>query len=109
MSLERELQSSPPVNWHTRKAIIFDWYDGPREGVCALASPKAEFLFELLDERFNSDDLDDRVFRVKELPEGSVDSIWASLADLGPPDKGVWSPVWKFSSDSQQKHADRLV
>jgi hypothetical protein len=109
MGLTQCLQSLPPKQWLTHKAIILDWFDGPRAGVCALARPGIEFSFELLDERSNADDLDDRLFRATELPGGSVDAIWNSLAELGPPDHGIWVPVWKFTSELQKLEAERRV
>jgi hypothetical protein len=109
MALEKELQSLPPAQWLTRKTIVFDWYDGPREGICALARPSVEFSFELLDERSNPGDLDDRLFRLQELPVGSVDRILTSLAELGPPDQAVWVPVWRFRSEVQQQEADQTI
>ena len=109
MNLVKDIQSLPPAQWLTRKAIIFDWYDGPREGVCALAQPGVEFSFELLDERSNANDLDDRLFRLKELPAGSVDGIWASLAELAPPDQAFWVPLWEFPNEIKQQEADKHV
>ena len=51
MTLESQLVSIPPEQWKTRQAVIFDWYDGPREGICALEHPCLEFSFKLLAER----------------------------------------------------------
>jgi hypothetical protein len=51
MSLEHKLLSTPVDQWTVRQVVVLDWYDGPREGVCSLASPGGEFFFELLAER----------------------------------------------------------
>src|SRR5436309_2373273 len=98
MDLEQLLTAVPVSGWRTRQAVVFDWYDGPREGVCALAEPACEFYFELLAEHPTPDDLDDRLFRISELPSGSVDELLAALGDLGPPAPQLWSPVWRFSA-----------
>src|SRR5205085_2859450 len=98
MGFEKQLRSVPPAEWVARRAIILDWYDGPRHGVCSLAHPVLEFAFELLDERPNPDDLDDRFFRLKEMKEGSVDAITTLLAELGAPETAIWVPVWRFPS-----------
>jgi hypothetical protein len=43
--------------------------------VCSLCNPPVEFYFELLAERFNPDDLDDRLFRLSEIPTGSAETL----------------------------------
>ena len=48
MDLEQLLTAVPVSGWRTRQAVVFDWYDGPREGVCALAEPACEFYFNCL-------------------------------------------------------------
>jgi hypothetical protein len=107
--LETVLSSLPPEQWVTRQATVYDWYDGPREGVCALSRPEAEFYFELLDERYNPDGLDDRLFRLSELPPGSVDAILSALQNLGTPVNSVWIPVWKFPSEAAQQRAEQRL
>lgn len=109
MNLEQLLTSVPAPQWRTRQAVVFDWYDGPREGVCALAEPACEFYFELLAERPTPDDLDDRLYRVSALPPGSVDELLTALADLGPLAAPLWSPVWRFSMPAEREKADRTV
>ena len=81
----------------------------PREGICALQAPAAEFFFDLLDERVNEDGLDDRLFRLSELPPGSMDKLLAALAVLGGPAHLVWVPMWKFPSQALQQQAERCV
>ena len=69
MKLEQLLGSLPCQKWQTRQAIVLDWYDGPRQGLCALDKPGGEFVFEILDERVNEQGLDDRLFRLRALPD----------------------------------------
>lgn len=107
--LESALGSVPVTRWTTRQAVVFDWYDGPRGGVCALETPTAEFRFELLDERPTADGLDDRLYRVSALPAGSVDEIVAALDDLGGPTGPVWVPVWKFPTGEARRQAERRL
>ncbi len=106
MSLEQDLLATPVATWKLAQAVVFDWYDGPREGVCRLAVPAVEFCFRLLDERPVVDDLDDRLFRLDDLPAGSVERILSALEDLGKPQVPVWAPVWKFSSEQAQTRAE---
>ena len=92
MDAER-LLTIPPAEWRAERVIAFDWYDGPRQGVCRLVNPEVEFVFRLLDERSTEDDLDDRVFSVEELPPGSVARVLAALAPFGSPVNATWVPV----------------
>jgi hypothetical protein len=109
MEFAKHLQAVPVCSWKTRQAIIFDWYDGPREGVCALVRPDVEFLFTLLEERRNDDDLDDRLFRLQEIPAGSVAGMGAALTDLGVPAGPVWVPLWRFPDDAARERAERHI
>jgi hypothetical protein len=109
MAIEELLLSSPAELWKTAQAVVFDWYDGPREGVAALAFPECEFAFELVEERHNPDGLDDRLFRLRELPVGSVQTVLRALSRLGEPSKPAWAPVWSFATETERREADRTI
>jgi hypothetical protein len=109
MSLEQVLASLPVEQWQTRQAIIWDWFDGPREGVCALRRPHAAFWFELLDERPTADDLDYRMFRVSEIAPDQVDAIQTLLPELGHAAGPVWVPVWQFATDAARQRAEVFI
>ena len=109
MNLETLLMSLPPEQWQTRQAIVFDWFDGAREGLCALTRPAVEFRFQLVEERATEDDLDDRFFRVSELPAGSVDEVLGVLRGLGSPTGPVWVPLWRFSSELERQSSEQHI
>lgn len=109
MTLEAILKSRPVADWRTRQVIVLDWFDGPREGVCALSSPESEFYFSLLAERANEDDLDDRLFRLAAVPIGTVDQLLESLGGGSDETHPVWTPVWKFSDEAHRRKAELLV
>jgi hypothetical protein len=109
MTLELSLPSVPVQTWQTGQAIVFDWYDGPRSGVCSLAQPGGEFAFDLLAERANAEDLDDRLFRLKELAPGTVAQVLQLIQDLGQPANSVWVPVWKFSNPAARDRVEREI
>ena len=109
MQLETLLRNTPVGQWATRLAIIFDWYDGPREGICSLSRPGVEFYFELLDERFNPDGLDDRLLRLSELPSGSVAETQSVLSVLGSPTHCYWVPIWRFPDEAARERGERQV
>ena len=64
-----------PDDWKIDQAIVFDWLDGPIEGVCELESPRVCFFFKLLAERRRVDDLDDRLFSVGLIECDAIDRI----------------------------------
>ena len=107
MHKQHALKSLPPKEWVSDRVVVFDWFDGARRGVVRMLKPKCEFLFELLAERLNPDGLDDRLFRVVELPEGSVAKILDAIHSLGDPVNVVWVPVWRFGSEEERVRADR--
>lgn len=109
MPIEDVLLTLGPQRWKTERAIVFDWNDGPRHGIASLAFPTCGFVFDLLEERYNPDGLNDRLFRLRELPVGSVESVVKVLAELGEPANPVWLPVWKFASEAGQQKAERSI
>lgn len=109
MTLEQALTAHDPGTWRTRQAVVFDWYDGPRSGICALATPECEFAFGCLDERCNPEGCDDRIFRLGELPRGTVERLVSFLKDLGGPAVPIWIPLWTFATGDRKAHADAMV
>src|SRR5437899_999379 len=109
MELEALLQSVPVNQWATRQAVVLDWFDGPREGFCALATPACEFFFELLDEKPTDEGLDDRLFRLSALPCGSVAEALTAVGDLGTPAGRIWVPIWRFPNETARQHAEQFV
>jgi hypothetical protein len=103
MNLERTLASATTASWTTRRAIVLDWYDGPRTGVCALAHPQCEFFFHLFAEPPQGDVLAIHLFAVSELPAGCVAEVESLLQALGRPGGPLWVPVWKFSDEAARR------
>jgi len=106
MTLEEALVATAPSRWTTRRAIVLDWDDGPRAGVCALAQPPCEFFFHLFGEAPQGDVLAIRLFAAGELPAGSVAQIESLLAELGRPSGPLWVPVWKFRDAAARREAE---
>lgn len=109
MSIETLLLSAAVQKWSIQQVVVFDWHDGPRQGVCALATPECEFVFDLVAERFNPDGLDDRLFRLREIPKGTIARILSLVSPLGPPAIPVWAPVWSFPNASEKDSADKAI
>jgi len=89
-----ELLSLDPAEWQIRQAIALLWYDGPTAGFCRLARPAVEFYFTLLDERFNPDDLNDRLFAIHEISPGAYEELVKVLTRLGSPEGEIWCPIF---------------
>jgi hypothetical protein len=106
MNLEQTLGATPAQEWATRRAIVLDWHDGPRGGVCALARPACEFFFHLFAQPGDADLLSVRLFSVGELPPGSVDAVAALLGELGRPSGPLWVPAWTFRDDGARREAE---
>lgn len=106
---EESLLLTPVREWITKQVIVFDWFDGPREGVCSLDQPEVSFYFELIDERALSDDLDDRLFSLRQIPYNSVEEISSAIGELGTPTGRVWVPVWKFQNPLNQDRAEEII
>lgn len=109
MKLEKSLASVPPAEWVANQVIVFDWYDGPRQGVACLGRPMCEFAFTLLAERPCPDGLDDRLFRVSELPANSVARILGLLRPQGSPSHKVWVPVWQPGRAEERSQVDQEI
>jgi len=106
-SLDILLTSVPLSEWKVRQVIVFDWSDGPIEGVCELATPFSCFHFRLFAQREMQDDTDSRLFKLSELPLGMMNRILNLLKVLGHPNKIVWTPRWSFKTIEQQKIVEK--
>lgn len=74
--------SAPPVlpraqRLHVTHVYSWDFYDGPRSGFASLAEPNVEFIFWTIDERYNPEDCDDRLFVVYAVPVGTLAAVSA--------------------------------
>ncbi|HEY3356424.1 MAG TPA: hypothetical protein VGQ83_24450 [Polyangia bacterium] len=104
-----DLTATPPGDWKVDQVIAFDWYDGARAGFCRLRSPRIEFAFELLAERPTEDGLDDRLFTIRVLPDGTVAAMLLRLAFAGAPASPVWAPRWETSNPGELESAGRAI
>lgn len=105
-TLEIILGSTPPALWEIEQAIVFDWYDGPREGVCALSTPRCCFHFQIIAENRHNDCAH---YNLSEMPLDSVEQLMLILAELGPKAKPIWIPLWRFKDQAAQIEAEQAV
>lgn len=93
----------PPPHWQVEQVIVFDWQDGPRDGLCLLREPPACLAFTAIAERPADDDLGDCLYRATLRPAATFAEVLTALADLGTPTGAVWTPVWRFPTAAQQR------
>jgi hypothetical protein len=107
--LERILQGTPAQRWRTRQAVVLEWHDGPREGLCELETPKCTFYFQILAERKSGDQFDDRLFRVFELESGSVEQAIAAFGTAHPPTSPIWAPHGPYETEEEMKRIEDAI
>ena len=91
------------------QVVVFDWRDGPRQGIAALWFPNCEVAFDLLAKHVNPDGLDDRLFGLRELATGSCQSILGIISKLGSRDSPVWVPCWEFADRVERQRTDPAI
>jgi len=109
MNIAKTLSSMPLSFLTIDQVVALHWQDGPMEGVVRMATPKCEFSFDLFAERYNPDGLDDRLFSLRHIPDGSVTRILMSIQGLGRPSSTVWAPIWRFPTESMRSQADNII
>lgn len=102
----RDLPANIPCPSPFDELVIFDYYDGPLEGLATCTACAAEYWFETV---AKTEDLDAREVRLFRVPEGSTATIKEVLASKDPDGRQIWSPIWKFSSEEVEKRAEEVL
>ena len=108
-ALRKTLLGTPPASWQTRQAVVLEWYDGPREGICELAAPECTFYFEILAERWADGRFDDRLFRIYELSKGAVAELVDAFRASGPPTTPIWAPQGSYDDDDARHRVEEVL
>jgi hypothetical protein len=103
------LSTLPCEKWELSLAVVLDWNNGPRSGVCSLCRPAVEFVFDAVGEIHNPDGLDLIQFELRALRHGDVKRIQECLYDLGPVRHPVWVPIWRFTSAARRLAAEAVI
>lgn len=107
--LHQVLLTVPPEEWRVRQAIVFEWYDGPRDGLCELESPACAFHFTIIAERWSEGRLDDRLFRLTQIDIGSVARAISILHRAGPPTTPVWAPHGPYEDEDERRRIEDAI
>lgn len=108
-NLEKALLSAAPADWKVRQVIVFEWLDGPREGICEMEHPPCSFYFEILAEQKIAGAFVDRLFTVSEIRAGAVSEVLEVFRSVGPPKTPVWAPHGAYASDEEQQQVEDAV
>lgn len=95
--------------WRVEQVIVLDWYDGPQMGFCEMRYPECSFYFELFAQQSSQNDLDNRLFRIKEIPLSTMREILLMMAELGEPKKPLWIPKWEFDSEIAKSGVEKQI
>jgi hypothetical protein len=106
---EASLMSAPVDRWTVDQVIVFDWQDGPDEGIGRLADPLCHFYFRLLDRRRRSDGLDDRLFRIEDISAATFQSCVDLVQELGAIRSPVWIPLWPRAKAALADQVDQIL
>lgn len=80
--------------------VVFDYYDGPLEGVLACDACGGEYLFRTI--AWNPDRLT-RVFELRPVSRGTLQRVTEICSPLGSPRWPVWVPRWSFQSEEVER------
>lgn len=88
--------------------LIFDWRDGPVEGVLASDGGDTCWHFKLIAERLEVECADDRLFGLWAIPSADCSTL---VDEFGDADSGtyVWPAVGGIGSNSARKIVDGLL
>lgn len=109
MEKEADFLNTSINKWKVLQVIVFDWQDGPREGICLLEEPRGCFFFEVIATSDSLDDLDDCLFSISEINSDYFLDILKVLSNLGKPVGLVWIPKWRFSNNQMKKSIEEQL
>ncbi len=107
-TIERNLISTPTTLWNVQRVIALDWYDGPRSGVCWLASPACQLYFELHAEQWNEGKLGSRLYRLSVMRNGDFEIVEELFAAHGDEQRPLWSPHGDLP-EAELQHIDLVL
>ncbi len=99
----------PPEALEVGQVIVLDWHDGPREGFLRLKQPLSCWYYRLYAEARREEEPDDRLYLFALAPDDTPQRLISALAELELPEKRLWVPTWRFSSEEARRVADQAV
>ncbi|MFF2094702.1 hypothetical protein [Streptomyces sp. NPDC058202] len=101
-------ESSAEKPGHLQVLVIFDWRDGPIEGIATRRGGNACWYFKLFAERLETETLDDRLFALWAIPNADSSIL---CAEFGENDQGgyVWPASGGLGSAKARSVVDKLL
>ncbi len=95
--------------WTADRILALGWYDGPTEGLYRASNNGQEVWFEMLAYNIEPDDLDDRLFGLREVPRGTTGSVMEALAFLGLQGSPTCAPTWVPDGSERWSRAEQRL
>jgi hypothetical protein len=91
------------------KLLGLGYYDGPTNGLLLEGQDGRVYKFDLLDELYNSEGIDLRIFSLAALPSEAFDQLVDALCRYKTPHWPVWVPIWQFPTPDVREAIDRVT
>ena len=89
------------------RVVALGYYDGPTEGVLSCGACGSNYVFRMCG--WDPDEDDVRVFELRPVGNGSLDSVMEIFAHVGPPRSPVWRPLWRFDTPELERRANNRI
>ena len=108
-TLDQILRSVPPSEWMIEYNIIYDWYDGEREGWCRLSSPACCFYYKIQAEVLSGPGLKDCLLAVRAVPANAIERLLEVLDPISLDDPEWWGGFWPPDGTKAAGRAEAVV
>jgi hypothetical protein len=108
-TLDQILRSVPPAEWMIEYNIIFDWYDGEREGWCRLSYPACSFSYKIQAEILTGPGLHDCLLAVRPVPADAIERLLTVLDPLSPDDPEWFGGFWPYDDPNAIGQAEAML
>jgi hypothetical protein len=88
------------------RLIVFDFYDGPLEGVATCSVCGSEYVFQV---KWWDPHEDLRIFELRPLTRGTFPRIADICPKISEPVSPVWIPIWQFPTEADERQANAAV
>ncbi len=78
------------------RVLILGYSNGATNGVVQLGDGGLVYRFDLLDEAYNPDGLDERLFELRPLPSDALGLLEQAIGYYITPNWPTWLPIWRF-------------
>jgi hypothetical protein len=91
------------------KVLALGYYDGPTNGLLQAGDEGPVYKFDVLDELWNPEDQDLRVFSLAPVPSNSLTELTSLYSQFLVPHWPLWVPLWDFPTKEIQQEMERVT